>query len=221
MIQDVREALYRRAKACYDHRANESDVIEAEGLFRQLRDYADAPAFVEKCEMLRRFAVGKSVEFGKGLSWRVVDERGRMRLLFAEADVSHRAYHDELRDTSWGQCSLRQWLNHDFLEQFFTPQERARMISSVVRNRRSPKFFTNAGENTVDKVFIPDLGEVCRYLPSETDRAGEGWWWLRTPGCNLLSVASVYTDGSIYETGIHVNYADGGVRPMLWILLRV
>ena len=215
------EALYREAKSRYDHRANEDDVAAAEAMFRELGDYADAPAYVEKCETLKRFAVGRTVEFGAGLRWRVVDLRGRMRLLLAERDVAYRAYDDRLRDTSWAECSLRKWLNHAFLEEAFTPQERTRIVSGVVRNRRSPKFFTNGGANTVDKVFIPDMEEILRYLPAEADRAGDGWWWLRTPGCNLLSAASVYTDGSIYDIGIHVNYPAGGVRPMLWVLLRV
>ena len=75
------EALYREAKSRYDHRANEDDVAAAEAMFRELGDYADAPAYVEKCETLKRFAVGRTVEFGAGLRWRVVDLRGRMRLL--------------------------------------------------------------------------------------------------------------------------------------------
>lgn len=41
------------------------------------------------------------------------------------------------------------------------------------------------------------------------------------PGCNLLSAVSDCEDGSIYEIGINVNYASGGVRPAMWVLLRV
>lgn len=215
------EALYRQARARYDHRAGEDDVSEARAMFCQLGDYADAARCVERCDLLMRFARGKSVEFGRGIRWRVVDERGRMRLLLAEGDVAHHVYDDQLRDTSWSECSLRRWLNREFLQAAFAPEERAHIVSSVVRNRRSPKFFTNGGANTVDKVFIPDVEEIERYQPGEADRAGEGWWWLRTPGCNLFSAASVYRDGSIYDIGINVNYALGGVRPMLWVLLRV
>ena len=95
------------------------------------------------------------------------------------------------------------------------------IVSGIVHNRRSPRFFTNAGPNTMDKIFIPDMEEIERYFPLEEQRASDGWWWLRTPGCNLLSAVSVYKDGSIYDIGIHINYAEGGVRPMLWVLLRV
>ncbi len=215
------EALYRQAKNRYDHRANEKDVLEAEELFKELGDYADAPAFVRKCETLRKFAVGKTVDFGRDIRWRVVDERGRMRLLFAERAVCSRAYHDQMDDTSWSDCTLRAWLNGEFLSEWFSTQEKALILSGVVRNLRSPRFFTNGGKNTVDRVFIPDIEEIARYLPSEEERTGDGWWWLRTPGCNLRSAVAVYRDGSIYDIGIHVNYSDGGVRPMLWVLLRV
>lgn len=215
------EALYRQAKNRYDHRANEKDVMEAQSIFRELEDYADAPAWVQKCEMLLRFAVGKTVEFGAGLQWQVVDERGRMRLLFAQREVAHRPYNDSLSDTSWSSCTLRKWLNQDFLQRAFSPQERGMIISGIVHNRRSPRFFTNAGPNTMDKIYIPDMEEIERYFPLEKERASDGWWWLRTPGCNLLSAVGVYKDGSIYDIGIHINYAECGVRPMFWVLLRV
>ena len=32
--------------------------------------------------------------------------------------------------------------------------------------------------------------------------------------------ASVYADGSLYDTGINVHYTDGGVRPAMWVLLH-
>lgn len=95
------------------------------------------------------------------------------------------------------------------------------IVPGIVRNQRSPKFYTNGGQNTVDKVFIPDIEEVQRYLPDESQRRTDDWWWLRVPGSNLLSAVGVYRDGSIYDMGIHVNYARGGVRPMLWVLLKV
>ena len=57
-------------------------------------------------------------------------------------------------------------------------------------------------------------------IADQKDRALGDWWWLRTPGSNLFSAVAVYDDGSLYEFGIHVHYENGGVRPVVWVLLK-
>jgi hypothetical protein len=43
------------------------------------------------------------------------------------------------------------------------------------------------------------------------------WWWLRSPGYDLIYAASVVDDGYVFEHGYFVNYDYGAVRPALWI----
>ena len=102
----------------------------------------------------------------------------------------------------------------------FTPAERAKITAVRVENPRNAKYFTNAGLNTMDKVYVMNTVEAEKYLPDEKDRATGDWWWLRSPGSNLFSAVAVYDDGSLYEFGIHVHYENGGVRPVLWVLLK-
>ena len=40
------------------------------------------------------------------------------------------------------------------------------------------------------------------------------------PMKTLYLLHGVYEDGSVYDTGINIHYADGGVRPAMWVLLR-
>ena len=214
---------YDQAMELYTHYAEVADLEKAIALFEQSGE-TGAEKYAEKCRTLIEYWPGNTVTFGRfegaPIRWKVIDQRGRMRMLLSEKPVTHRAYHGKPTDTSWKECDLRQWLNHDFLEAAFTPVERARITAVRVENHRNAKYYTNAGLNTMDRACVLSVAEAEKYLPEESQRAGDGWWWLRTPGSNLFSAVAVYDDGTIYEFGIHVHYENGGVRPALWVLLK-
>ena len=128
------------------------------------------------------------------------------------------------RNLLWNDCFVNGYIIvHDRLPpKEFTPRNSPELcIASRVDNPRNPKFFTQGGAPSMDKVFILTSEEIEKYLPAQQERALGKWWWVRMPGCNLLSAVSVCEDGSIYDIGINVNYESGGVRPALWVLLRV
>ena len=215
--------LYNQAMDKYTHYATEDDLKEAIALFEQSGE-AGAEKYADKCRTLLEYWVGNTVTLGNldgaAIEWKVIDQRGRMRMLLASKPVTHRPYHGTPTDTSWKDCDLRAWLNREFLEAAFTPVERSRITAVRVENPRNPKYYTNAGLNTMDRVYVLSVPETEKYLPEEADRAGHGWWWLRTPGSNLFSAVAVYDDGTLYEFGIHVHYDNGGVRPAMWVLLK-
>ncbi len=214
---------YNQAMDKYTHYATREDLQEAIALFEQSGE-TGAAKYIEKCRTLLEYWVGNTVTFGsfegQPIKWRVIDQRGRMRMLLSEKPVARHAYHGVSTDTSWKDCDLRAWLNGPFLEAAFTPVERARITAVRVENPRNPMYYTNAGLNTMDRAYVLSVPEAEKYLPDEADRAGNGWWWLRTPGSNLFSAVAVYDDGSLYQFGIHVHYADGGVRPVVWVLIK-
>ena len=185
----------------------------------------DMSAEQERSAILAEYAVGNTVLFGKQngqpIAWQVMDENGKFRMLLAKAPVAQQPYNERYLDTSWQTCTLRKWLNGPFVRETFTMEEQTRILATRVENLPNPKYYTNAGAGSVDKLFILSLDEVEKYLPTDALRAAGSWWWLRSPGSNLLSAAAVYEDGSIYDTGINVNYTDGGVRPALWLRLKV
>lgn len=215
--------IYDQAMELYTHYAAREDLEKAIALFQQSEEKG-AEKYIEKCRTLIEYWPGNEVTFGsfegKPIQWKVIDQRGRMRMLLAEEAIAHRPYHGTPTDTSWKECDLRTWLNKDFLEAAFTPVERAKVTAVRVENLRNEKYYTNAGLNTMDRVYVLSESEARKYLPEDAQRAGKGWWWLRTPGSNLFSAVAVYEDGSIYEFGIHVHYQEGGVRPAMWVLLK-
>ena len=215
--------IYDQAMELYTHYASAADLEKAIELFEQSGEKG-AEKYVEKCRALIEYWPGNSVTFGcfegRPIRWKVIDQRGRMRMLLAEKPVTHRPYHGTPTDTSWKECDLRAWLNREFLEMAFTPLERTKITAVRVENLRSAKYYTNAGLNTMDRVYVLSVAEAEKYLPTEAERAGDGWWWLRSPGSNLFSAVAVYDDGTLYEFGIHVHYDNGGVRPVMWVLLK-
>lgn len=214
---------YQQAMELYNHYGQIGDLEAAIQLFEQSGE-AGVEKYVARCRTLIDYWPGHEVTFGsyqnKPIRWRVIDQRGRMRMLLAEDIVTCHPYHGKPTDTSWRECDLRKWLNGPFIEAAFTPAERAKITAVRVENTRNEKYYTNAGLNTMDRVYVLSAPEAEKYLPDPADRARGGWWWLRTPGSNLFSAVAVYEDGSLYEFGIHVHYENGGVRPALWVLLK-
>lgn len=215
---------------CYDEarRAlrsmNETQIRWAQEEFLALGEYKNSTLLAERCRMFLDFTVGNIVTFGsyegKPIRWKVMESSGRMRMLIAADVVAHQPYNAMRVDTYWQSATLRKWLNGEFLNEAFTPEQRSMIFATRRSNEPNAVYGSNAGLPTMDKVFILSHREAEQYLPEESDRDLGAWWWLRTPGCNLLTAESVYTDGSIYVPGVNLDYTEGGVRPALWLLVR-
>lgn len=183
--------------------------------------------------------VGSSVYFGRyyqdsinekePIEWRILDIEDDKILLMSEYGLDAKAYNKEHEDTSWGNCTLRNWLNQDFIVEAFTNDEQKSIILS--------KLITN-DEKTEDKVFLLSSEAAEKYFDSNEDRMckptkfainhgayqnkdnGQCWWWLRSLGNRSLRATYVYADGWVYSHGPIVNRNHGSVRPALWINLK-
>lgn len=215
------ESRYQQAIDCYK-KAQYQPAME---MFQELGDYADSPEYVRKCSKRLLYQVGNQVTFGNyhgmPITWRILAVNGNMYLLFADRILDYQPYQDRYVDTCWRDSTLRKWLNRDFLKAAFTVKEQMSILSCRVENRSNPVFFTNGGLNTADKLFCLSYDEAENYFSSDEDRATGEWWWLRTPGNSLLTTSAVYTDGSVYIGGINANYPTCGVRPAMWVLVKI
>lgn len=156
--------------------------------------------------------------------WIVLDKDEDKVLLLSLYPICNRAYNDERNDVTWSTCSLREWLNTDFLTQAFSPEDRERIVDTPVHTEDNPWYGTPGGDDTVDKVFLLSIEEAEKYLSEDEYRItrpnGYGFsvrWWLRSPGINFGHAAVVNTDGTFYNYGNSVDDDDYAVRPALWI----
>lgn len=157
------------------------------------------------------------------------------------------AYHEKKAPITWEKCTIRRWLNNQFLNKAFTKNEQKGILLTDMDNSKSHgSWGTKGGKNTRDKVFLLSYSEVNKHLGVTRNNntntrvsptayaAGQGaymnsgfktedgetagWWWLRSPGYSQHSAALVSTDGSLRYN--YVNDTSGCIRPALWIDLE-
>ena len=171
--------------------------------------------------------VGDTVLFGNSLSesglkieWIILAEKDGQKLLITKKDVGKRPYHDSKTSVTWETCSLRKWLNYDFLNTAFYYLEKTMIQETEVQAQQNPKYDTYPGRDTKDNIFLLSIKEAKEYFKTDKDRASGDWWWLRTPGNKSNFATLVSSDGSVLEYGINVNLGNSVIRPALWVRVK-
>ena len=194
----------------------------------------------------KNLAVGDTYSFGtyeqdndssngtEPIEWQVLEKDGSRLLLISTKGLDGRVYHDTADDVTWETCSLRSWLNNDFLTKAFTSDEQNRIQTVTVTTEKDPERDTDPGNPTEDKIFVLSAQEAEKYFPSDSERrcepteyakeqgvfadmvTGCSSWWLRSPGMVQFYSAKVFTDGEVFKSGEQVNNTFS-VRPVLWL----
>ena len=100
------------------------------------------------------------------IQWQVLelDEVNQKALLISKFGLEARPYHKEQTNVTWETCSLRKWLNEDFLETAFTKAERqAILVTNVDNGKTQGNMNTDGGNPTRDSVFLLSYAEAVRY----------------------------------------------------------
>ncbi len=192
--------------------------------------------------------VGDVITFGKyeqdnnlsngkePIAWRVLEVSGGKTLLLSDKNLDVKPYNTSRDSVTWESCTLRAWLNADFMGSAFTPTEASTIEQTPISNPDNPTFGTAGGATTNDKVFLLSLDEVndnfttdqSRYSHSTsyaiaqgatTYNDSDGVWWLRSPGNSNVSATFVDFFGVVHVGGSDVEYIDYAVRPALWMNL--
>lgn len=163
---------------------------------------------------------GSAPDAGK-LKWQVLNIRNNMVLIICKQGICVKTYHKTQTEITWSECSLREWLNSDFVNKYFSQSERNRILVSNVTNPDNPQYKTAGGDATNDKVFLLSLSEAEFLFADDRARAIGSYWWLRTPGMYPNFAACVNKHGRIEPRGYYV-YGnslcdDITVRPVMWI----
>ena len=216
------------------------------------------PDPAEELQAIKKAQVGDVVTYGrypqkKGgtdetpVEWIVLDVRENKALLLSQYALDSKPYNDQTTTVTWETCTLRAWLNGEFLSMAFSKGERKAILTTVVDNSESQiRAGWNAigGNDTRDQIFLLSYGEAKTYLgfngsssmspraiqtPYAKMRSGQsfgtykqesGNWWLRSPGRLQNYAAIVQSDGSegFVQVG-HYEYTSDAtfVRPALWI----
>lgn len=167
---------------------------------------------------------------GEDISWIVLDVVDGKALLLSEYVLDCVPYNEDDVGCTWSNCSLRTWLNDNFLNDAFTKEEQSVIAMSTVKADKNPKYDTNPGRDTQDQVFLLSAKEVEEYIGSKDLTAyptayaceqkldirddGTCVWWTRSPGPEATSAAAALFSGC---RGLDVDADHVGVRPAMWV----
>ena len=264
----VTETEYLRAKAIYES----GDYASALKAFQELTGYKDVDSLLQNDRNLITAAataaleerrallktVGGVVKFGEyeqdnnngngkeEIEWIVLDVQNGKSLLLSKYLLDAQPYNKDFTSITWENCTLRSWLNRDFINAAFTAKEQSAILTTTVDNSKAQgysAYSTNGGNNTQDKIFLLSNHEAFDlYFSTASDRMGgatnyaiargaetiygiekdgrsAGWWWLRSPGDSQKGAMRVDHDGK-HNYEYYVYHKGGCVRPALWVNLK-
>ena len=231
---------------------------EAWKLYNKLKGYKDVDSIIENDENIAaagvavaawrtQFEPGKTVQYGhyeqdnntsngtEAIEWIVLANEGDTATLISKYGLDARQYSTEYESVTWETCTLRKWLNGDFLNASFSAEEHARLETVTVTADKNQKYGTNPGNDTQDKVFLLSIDEVNVLFSSDDERrcqptaytkahgayveSSNCVWWLRSLGGSTHVAASVNRDGSVNYYGSNVSNGSVVVRPV--VVLRL
>ncbi len=223
---------------------NNGDYEKAIFLFNKLVEYKDSAAKISECEKLtalKNSHIGDYVFFGtyeqdndtangkEDIEWLVLEVKDGKALLISRHILDCKPYSENYATVTWENCTLRTWLNREFITTAFTVEEQAMIPTITVPANTNPEYDTNPGTATQDQVFLLSITEANTYFssndarqcaPTEYAVANGAYWWLRSPGDSQYVAAYVTLDGDVVEYGRNVRNVNGAVRPALWINLN-
>lgn len=224
-------ALYRSSLG--EDKLNLPDDIDEDDIDDSIDD--DVEVFVGDCIIFGSYEQDNDIANGKeGIEWIVLKKMDGKKLLISKYGLDCQKYNTSKAKATWETCTLRKWLNEDFLNTAFTEEEKAIISTVTVPADKNPEYDTDSGNATQDKVFLLSIEEAEKYFDSDYERkcqptayaiangawennASFCWWWLRSQGRDQVTAAYVNRDGGVSEFGNFVDDGRSAVRPAMWI----
>lgn len=156
------------------------------------------------------------------IEWIVLDVRDGKALLLSKYGLDAKPYNREFDYVTWETCTLRTWLNKDFLKAAFSKTEQQAILLTDVDNSDSQGFdwstirngnYATGGNNTQDKIFLLSYAEANRYLGVQYRKIGDDDPYLKS---RAASTAYAKARGANHSDSRET--ADG--EPAVWWWLR-
>ena len=208
----------KRYRAVYDMLCNLS-----------YKDSIEQAAYARKM-ILADAVVGDIIQFGEyhgSKDWIVLAREDDRILVISKQSLDSQPYDNgSSKNITWATCSLRKWLNDEFLNAAFSEAEKAMILTVTLSEDEGEEWRKyNTGPDTQDKVFLLSKSEYLREFYSgniestctvtEYVQSIRGdlrcWWWLRSPCIGREAPTVNATVGSL------ANATAGTVRPAMWI----
>ena len=203
-------------------------------------------------KIVREVAIGDVITLGQyeqdndlsngseAIDWVVLDVQDGKALVISKYALDAIPYHAEKAEITWEACTLRSWLNNEFLNTAFSAKEQSAILLTTVDNSSAQGYsgyYSYDGNNTEDRIFLLSYNEafnvyfhsnnerVCRLTPyalANVEKASPMFqvedialWWLRSPGENAKCAARIDDDGGRINSPVHRE--DLAIRPVMWL----
>ena len=153
------------------------DADGAYALLAELTDEASRERRMEiKRQQIRNTQEGKYFTLGRyeqdnkrengpePIEWKVLARDGDRVLVISRYILDCVRYDEEYRRVTWETCTLRAWLNGEFLNAAFDPEEQLLIPTTHVTADPNPDFAVDPGEDTEDKLFLLSIPEAEAYF---------------------------------------------------------
>jgi len=114
----------------------------------------------------------------EAIEWKVLDKKDGRALLVSKYGLDSQKYNETRSDVTWESCSVRRWLNSNFLNEAFSTSEQSAIPTVTLSNPDNPNFGTAGGNSTSDRVFLLGLKEMQKFFTLSdtwTDYDGKEW----------------------------------------------
>lgn len=216
------------------------DYQEAIAAFEQIRSYRDSIDKIAACkkaitdnvaaeygeDFVATFATlqeGDSLIFGhyeqdndlsngsEAIEWRVLLVQDDKALVISKYALDYQPYNTIQKGAAWSSCSLRGWLNDNFLNTAFSKAEKACIPTVTITADAAGTGNANGKKGTQDRIFLLSTQEATAYFSGDDDRicrftayaaaaaletekqpySDSCHWWLRTPGQAAMTAVQV------------------------------
>ncbi len=150
---------------------NAGNIVEAYEALIALDGYKDSASKAKEirgqyiAEKLKIAKVGDYVAFGayeqdnntsngkEDIEWLVLEVKDGKALVISKYALDRKPYNASYTDVTWETCTLRKWLNKEFINAAFSADEKAMIPTVTVPADKNPDYSTNPGNATQDQVF--------------------------------------------------------------------
>lgn len=202
--------------------------------------------FISSFALAEGYKVGDTVVLGQyeqdndpsakePIEWQVLEVDGDRALILSKLCLEVVIFYPERVPMYWGKSDLRKWMNGEFYEQAFSPEEKDRILLSAIKNA-NPHGMKGAWQDTEDYVFLLSKEEVLNFFPSMPERVaypteyakakgctlspeiGSCRWWTRSNGARKVDMWGIRLDGRMTAYGMQdVDWPGNTMRPAMWI----
>lgn len=193
-----------------------------------LKNEDEQPATIRETKLEPYMVPGNIITFGTypqtkegtdqtPIEWIVLDydEANHKTLLISRYCLDTMKYDTSFSSVTWEKCTLRSWLNDEFLNKAFSEKEQSAILTTEVDNSENQSFGELGllwGNDTQDKIFLLSVADARFYFGAR--------WWEEDDGENTASRAAPTAYAIKQGAGVIDGCLTADGEPAWWWWLR-